>query len=203
MLSHRAWQSSVKIVRREWVAPYTTAASTSTSQTGRKDPQIERAIRIKSQQRRRSLKPGQGQESWRPTSENAATSQGQKFRQEKYQREWSPRVNPRDSKLTERPSDQRSRFERSSRGNTLLDERQGRIRDLRYSITRELTQLMNNRKATTSHKIFAEAEKIFDSISGFTRREIRMYNIMFRIALRAGQRQWALKAFIEVSRRFP
>lgn len=224
--SRLAWDVAAAGGSRLSAASYGTEAYT--SQSGRMRPQIERAIRLKSQSQRRAAKDGYDErlsrssndkESQTPrqlrimrpdrsftSAQNTYTSNSrysssdykqaphqkqsrQVYRQADFNRSSEDRYTPRPSM---KPSYRRD--------GPSMKEDTGSIRELRFTIARKLNDLVKSGRQSQV-AAFAEGQKLFDSISGYAKREARIYNAMIRLAMRAGKRQWAIKTFNEVSTR--
>lgn len=189
--SKLAWEAPGAGLMQLHVAAYTTQASS--SQSGRKPPQVERAIRIKSQMKRQSYRQEPriyGEQHNEPQTSSRP-----------FQHKGTP------SRFQEKRTSQRYRLRQPVDSSDLRQPRlfgldkggeRGSIRDLRYDVATKLHLLVKKGRHSPD-AAFDEGHQLFESISGFERREVRIYNAMIRLAMQAGKRQWAIKAVSDVS----
>lgn len=228
--------------RQMLAASYATQAYT--SQSGRMKPQVERAIRIKSQSQKRAARQNFEERSSGPPYKNVTRSPrsdtrldsgtGQKYRTDdaegsfRYsQRSEPPRqrenpdftsyanVTPAPHSDTKhqpgaRQKTRHSQRPESPRQNQGFDSKEPSypsnrviqsesLRELRFDLTQKLKKLAQEREGSPDD-LYAEGQKLFDSLSNLTAREPRLYNLMIRLAMKAAKRNSAIKLFNEVRR---
>lgn len=137
-----------------------------------KPAQVERAIRVKSTDKRKARRIGMSPSFVSEGQEDRVDFSGSRSRK------------GQNSRTFERSK--YSRFDEDS------------VRDIRFRVCTKLNELVKDR-SRTADEAFVAGEELFESISSFSKRESRLYTAMIRLAVRANKRQKALGYVVEVS----
>ncbi|UZJ51599.1 hypothetical protein CBS101457_000919 [Exobasidium rhododendri] len=199
------------------------------AESSRKPAQVERAIRIKSQERSRrdldskynrpyepqsarksQVNAARTEESAARTGGNAPRPFGKVGNRSSGIRKPSERSNIRRTSegSKERPVRDLDTGSPHSRGATRTSFRDNdhggsaksnTVRDIQFKVSAELNEILRD-KAISPEEAFSAAEEKFETLTSFQKRNSRLYTAMIRSALRAKKRQRALGLMTEMKK---